>query len=201
MNNIYSIRLAREEDVDALLTIYAPYVEKTIISFEYEVPSREEFIERIRTFSTDYPYLVCEYNGRIVGYAYASKHRARTAYQWSAESTVYMHKDFHRKGIARVLYETLFDMLRLQGYFNVYAGISIPNDQSVGFHLALGFEEIGIFKNIGFKFGNWHGTHWSQLKLNEYTTTPGIPKKMHEVIGTREFTQMLTTANERVGRL
>jgi phosphinothricin acetyltransferase len=149
MGRSYSIRLAKEEDVDALLAIYAPYVEDTFISFEYEVPSRDEFLERIRIFSADYPYLVCEYAGRVIGYAYASKHRTRTAYQWSVESTVYLQKDFHRKGIARVLYEALFEMLRLQGYFNVYAGISLPNEQSVAFHLALGFEEIGVLKISG----------------------------------------------------
>lgn len=201
MKKKYVIRLATEADLDELLAIYSPYVESTIISFEYEVPSREEFLERIRTYSEDYPWLVCECDGKIAGYAYASKHRTRTAYQWSAESTVYIHKDFHRKGIARLLYETLFEILRVQGYFNVFAGISLPNDQSVGFHLALGFEVVGVFRNIGYKFGNWHGTHWSQLQLSKYLKDPPVPLKMEKILNGKELQRILTAANRRAGNL
>ncbi len=198
MNNNYSIRLITESDAQAVLDIYRPYVLHTIISFEYEPPTLEEYIQRIKTNTEDYPWLVCLYENKIIGYAYASRHRSRTAYQWSPESTVYLLPEVHRKGIARILYTTLFDLLKLQGYFNVYAGIGLPNEKSVGFHKALGFEEIGIFKKVGYKLGNWHDTHWFQLSLAEHTLTPPTPKKLAEVATNSAFRDILFKANEKV---
>ena len=145
----HSLRLITVSDTKAVLDIYTPYVLYTTISFEYDPPTEAEFLQRIKTITADYPWLVCLDGEKIIGYAYASRHRARTAYDWSAESTVYMHPDHQRKGLARILYETVFDILRLQGYFNVYAGITLPNEKSVGFHRALGFSAIGTYKNIG----------------------------------------------------
>lgn len=176
MDNKFSIRLITESDASEVLEIYKPYVLNTIISFEYEIPTLEEYLHRIRTNTAEYTWLVCLKDNKIIGYAYASKHRYRTAYQWSPESTVYLALEFHRKGIARILYETLFSMLRLQGYFNVYAGVGLPNEKSVGFHKSLGFEEIGIFKKVGYKHGNWHDTHWFQLHLTEHIYNPTVPK-------------------------
>ncbi len=187
-----------EDDAALALAIYAPYVLNTIISFEYEPPSLEEYRQRIQTVTAEYPWLVCESGGRIIGYAYAGKHRYRTAYQWSPESTVYMSPEFHRQGIARVLYETLFSVLRLQGYFNVYAGVGLPNEKSVGFHRALGFEEIGIFKNVGYKHGNWHDTQWFQLHLAEHILNPPSPKTIHEVKDGKRFALLMEKANERL---
>lgn len=198
MNNNYSIRLITESDAQAVLDIYKPYVLNTIISFEYEVPTLDEYLQRIKTNTEDYPWLVCLYENKIVGYAYASKHRARTAYQWSPESTVYLSPEVHRKGIARALYETLFALLRLQGHFNVYAGIGLPNDKSVGFHKAMGFEEIGVFKKVGYKLGNWHDTHWFQFSLAEHISNPPTPKKLNEVALTPEFQDVLKKANKSV---
>ena len=198
MDKKFSIRLITESDAGEVLEIYKPYVLNTIISFEYEVPALHEYVQRIRTNTAEYPWLVCLQNNKIIGYAYASKHRYRTAYQWSPESTVYLSPEFHRKGIARILYETLFSMLRLQGYFNVYAGVSLPNEKSVGFHRSLGFEDIGIFKKIGYKFGNWHDTHWFQLHLTEHIYDPPVPKKLNEVAASPAFQLILKNANERV---
>lgn len=200
MNNNYSIRLITENDAQAVLSIYEPYVLNTIISFEYEVPTLDEYLQRIKTNTEDYPWLVCLHENKIVGYAYASKHRYRTAYQWSPESTVYLSPEVHRKGIARILYETLFALLRLQGHFNVYAGVGLPNDKSVGFHRALGFEEIGIFKKVGYKLGNWHDTHWFQLALREHALNPSAPKKLNEITTTEAFRDILSKANEAVGK-
>lgn len=200
MNNNYSIRLITENDAQAVLSIYEPYVLNTIISFEYEVPTLDEYLQRIKTNTEDYPWLVCLHENKIVGYAYASKHRYRTAYQWSPESTVYLSPEVHRKGIARILYETLFALLRLQGHFNVYAGVGLPNEKSVGFHRALGFEEIGIFKKVGYKLGNWHDTHWFQLVLTEHTLNPSAPKKLNEITTTEAFRDILSKANEAVGK-
>lgn len=131
----------------------------------------------------------------IIGYAYGSRHRYRTAYLWSVESTVYVSDKYHRLGIARVLYETLFELLKLQGYVNVYAGVSMPNIKSEEFHLALGFSEIGIFKKIGFKFGAWHDTKWFQLHLIEHPANPEKLKTFSEVQNTPYFNTILETAN------
>ncbi len=198
MNNQFEIRLINESDVTATLEVYKPYVLNTIISFEYKVPALEEYLQRIKTNTSEFPWLVCLQNNIIIGYAYASKHRYRTAYQWSPESTVYMSSEFHRKGVARILYETLFSLLRLQGYFNVYAGVGLPNEKSVGFHKALGFEEIGVFKKVGFKLGNWHDTQWFQLHLSEHINNPPAPKTIHQVVESESFKMILANANERL---
>jgi L-amino acid N-acyltransferase YncA len=200
MKNNFSIRLIRDSDATAVLNIYKPYVLDTAISFEYDPPSELEFLQRIKTIASEYPWLVCLEGEKILGYAYASRHRARTAYDWSAESTVYMLADQQRKGFARILYETVFEILRLQGYFNVYAGITLPNEKSVGFHRALGFNEIGTYKNIGYKLGHWHDTYWMQLSLAEHIHDPSFPKKMNEISGTVVFESILKKANEKLNK-
>ncbi|MBC8047367.1 MAG: N-acetyltransferase [Fimbriimonadaceae bacterium] len=196
--NIFTIRLITESDVSEVLEIYKPYVLNTIISFEYDAPSVEEYLQRIKTITAEYPWLVCSQGNKIIGYAYAGKHRYRTAYQWSPESTVYLSPEVHRKGIARILYETLFSILRLQGYFNVYAGIGLPNEKSVRFHKALGFEEIGIFKKVGYKFGNWHDTQWFQFNLIKHIENPPVPKTIKEIENNSDFKTILILANEQM---
>ena len=198
MNNEFSIRLITAGDAEATLNIYRPYVENTIISFEYEVPSLEEWQSRIATNTAKYPWLVCEHEGNIVGYAYGSTHRYRTAYSWSPEATVYMDGRYHRLGVARILYKTLFDLLRLQGYVNVYAGVGLPNPESVGFHQALGFYDIGIFKKVGYKLGAWHDTRWFQLHLAEHPDNPPMPKGVAEVEDAADFLNILEAANEKI---
>lgn len=201
MTKDFKIRLINLDDAKATLEIYRPYVQNTIISFEYEVPTLQEWETRIKTNTAEYPWLVCEYKKQIIGYAYGSKHRYRTAYSWSPESTVYLSDKFHRLGIARVLYETLFDLLKLQGYVNVYAGISLPNVKSEDFHQALGFYEIGIFKKIGFKHGAWHDTRWFQLHLIEHPDNPMKPKTLSEVQNTSDFNAILEKANLKLTNL
>jgi L-amino acid N-acyltransferase YncA len=174
--NMLKLRLVEDKDIPAILGIYSYYVLNTIISFEYEAPKLDEFTERVNGIRKTHPFLVAEYDGKIVGYAYGSVHRQRTAYQWSAESTVYLDKAFHRKGIARKLYNVLFDLLRLQGFYSIYAGVGLPNEQSVGFHKALGFKEVGIFKKVGYKMGNWHDTQWFQMALQTLQIEPMPPR-------------------------
>jgi L-amino acid N-acyltransferase YncA len=198
MENRFEIRLIDESDASDVLEIYKPYVLNTIISFEYEVPTLSEFLQRIKTNTADYPWLVCLWDGKIIGYAYGSKHRYRTAYQWSPEATVYLSPGIHRKGIGRLLYETLFSLLRLQGHFNVYAGVGLPNEKSVDFHKASGFEEIGIFKKVGYKHGNWHDTQWFQLHLTKHIDNPPTPKKLKEVQEHEAFKAILARANEKI---
>jgi L-amino acid N-acyltransferase YncA len=173
-----SIRLADPAaDADALRAIYAPYVTETVISFEYAIPSVETMRERIAKTLEFHPWLVYEQEGAVIGYAYAGKHRERAAYQWSTDVSVYVSPQHHRKGIGRALYTELFALLRRQGFCNAFAGITLPNDASVGVHRAMGFEMIGMYQQVGYKFGRWHDTGWMQLRLQpaDHAPTPLIP--------------------------
>lgn len=150
------IRLARPEDAAALVGIYEPYVKETSITFEYDVPSVEEFTARIQAISEGFPYMVCEINGEIAGYAYAASFRERKAFQWDAELSVYVSPRFHRRGIAKVLYECVFQFLREMGYLTLYALVTIPNRDSIPFHERLGFYQIAKYPRTGYKLGKWH---------------------------------------------
>jgi len=188
----YTIRFIRPEDAASVLEVYKPYVLDTYITFEYKVPTLEEWQHKIEKIILKYPWLVCEVDGEIAGYAYGSMHRDRTAYQWSPESTVYLSEKYHRRGIARALYEKLFAIMKLQGYINVFAGIGLPNTKSEEFHRAIGFKEIGIFRNIGYKLGSWHDTKWFQLQLSEHILNPPPPKTIAEVKNSEEFNRILS---------
>jgi L-amino acid N-acyltransferase YncA len=194
----FTVRLITPTDCEAALEVYRPYVEKTAYTFEYVVPTIEQFTEKIKKITAQYPWLVCEYKGRIIGYAYGSTHRDRTAYQWSPESTVYIAEDFHRLGIARILYEALFDMLKLQGFYNVYAGVLVTNESSCRFHESMGFYEVGLFKRVGYKLGKWHDNMWYQLHLSEHISEPPTPKVVGEVMNTQAFKEIIEKANEKI---
>lgn len=198
MNDKYTIRLATPADAAGMLDIYKYYVENTAYTFEYEIPSVEEFQSRIIAVIRAFPWLVCEINNRIVGYAYAHKHRDRTAYQWSPESTIYVDRHYHGKGLARILYEALFDILKLQGFFNVYAGVLSTNENSCAFHKALGFEEIGLFRNIGYKHGQWHSNMWFQLYLADHHAEPSVPAAFNEMKDSPVITAILKAANQKL---
>lgn len=197
----YSIRLITEDDALDVLNIYKPYVQNTIISFEYEAPEIEEYAQRIKLTTADFPWLVCLQNNQVIGYAYAGKYGQRKAYQWSVESSIYLCPEAQGKGIAKVLYETLFYLLRLQGYFNVYAAISVPNEASLNFHRALGFKMIGAFEKAGYKMGNWHDVHWLQLQLAEHIHNPPAPKKIAEIGTTIQFQDIMQAANKRLSKV
>ena len=141
-----SIRPARAVDAAAVATIYAPYVRDTVISFEE--------------------------GGQVIGYAYAGPHRARPAYRWSVDVTVYVAKHAHRGGVGRALYRDLLARLADQGFHSAFAGIALPNDKSVGLHEAMGFEHLGTYREVGFKFGGWHDVGWWRLCLND-----GLPTR------------------------
>ncbi len=195
---MFKIRLINTSDAAAALKVYAPYVLNTAISFEYDVPSVDEFKKKIEKICAQYPWLVCEHNGRIIGYAYGSTHRDRTGYQWSPESTVYLDEQYHRKGIARVLYEALFKLLKMQGYYSVYAGILSSNIKSVEFHRALGFEDIGLFKNIGYKLGEWHSNMWMQHFLQGHNKEPKTPVPFRALTSDDSVSTVLERANEKL---
>lgn len=156
-----NIRLANERDAAQILAIYEPIVRETAISFETDAPTLDEMRQRISDTLNELPWIVCEHQGTILGYAYASRHRARAAYQWSADVSVYVHPQARRQGIARALYASLFQILRLQGFYNLYAGIALPNAGSVGLHESVGFKPVGVYKSVGYKLGSWHDVgHW-----------------------------------------
>ena len=169
----YQVRSATPVDSDALLAIYAPWVRDSVVSFELEVPSREEFRQRVSTILDRYPWLLCEEGNEVVGYAYAAPHRDRPAYRWSVEVSVYVDSAHHRHGVARLLYEALFDELRERGFYNAYAGMTLPNEASRGFHLSCGFEPIGVYRKVGYKMGSWRDVEWFGLALQEHRSIEG----------------------------
>ena len=171
------IRQANPTDAVAILAIYAPYIRNTSITFETGVPAVADFANRIRSYLENWPWLVYEKDGQVLGYAYASRYRERVAYQWSVESSVYVHDDHHRSGIARDLYTALFSILKAQGFRTVYAVINLPNDQSVAFHDIMGFKYFATYEKVGYKLGNWKDVGWWQLQLNEYAEEPAAPVK------------------------
>lgn len=160
------VRVAQAADAKAIAEIYAPFVHDTVISFEYLAPGEAEMAGRIaKVQAAGLPWLVVEQAGEVLGYAYASPHRDRAAYQWSVEAGIYIGPQAHRRGVGRALYEMLFASLTLQGYHRVYGGITLPNAASIGLHEACGFKHIGTFAEVGFKFDQWHSVGWWALDL------------------------------------
>lgn len=188
------IRLTNPEDAAGILAIYAPYIQNTSFTFETEVPSVEEFSQRIKTYLTNWPWLVCEINGKIAGYAYSTKYRERTAYQWCVESSIYIHDDFQKAGVGKSLYAALFEILKKQGFNNVYAVINLPNEKSVAFHEKLGFHYFATYEKVGYKLGKWKNVGWWQLNINEYVDEPAAPVKFADL--SQEFlTAILSKAS------
>ena len=140
------LRPATVDDAAEMLAIYAPYVIQTTVSSEYDAPTLEEFTRRIRTFTEKLPWLVCIIDGEVAGYGYASPHRTRAAYQWSVETSIYVAQDWHRHGIAGAIYAALFEVLAMQGYYNIYVGITSPNERSMKFHKSMGFVISGAYQ-------------------------------------------------------
>ncbi len=170
-----TIRTARPSDAAALLAIYAPYVEKTAITFEYEVPSLAEFEERIRHTLETYPYLVAELNGKPVGYAYASPFHTRPAYDWNVETSIYVDGNHKHRGIGRALYDALEKALASMGIITLYACITYPanpdpyvDTNSVDFHAYLGYELVGNFHQSGYKFGRWYDVVWMEKGIGKH---------------------------------
>jgi phosphinothricin acetyltransferase len=189
-----TIRWATEEDAGPFLDIYAPIVRDTPISFEVEPPTPEEMRRRIADTLVSLPWLVCERDGQLLGYAYASRHRARAAYQWCVDVSAYVAAGARRAGVARALYRALFGVLALQGYYNAYAGIALPNPASVGLHEALGFRPVGVYEAVGHKLGAWHDVGWWQLTLQPRGSDPESPRRLNEVWKTPACTAILHEA-------
>ena len=169
------IREATIEDAAAIRAIYAPYVENTVITLEYQVPSVEEFQRRISRTKERYPYFVAEENGRVVGYAYAGPFVGRAAYDWTAELSIYVAVHLKKHGLGKKLYGVLLDALKKMGILDVYACIGLPEKadeyldcNSAEFHTHMGFTPVGLFKQCGYKFGRWYDMIWMGLNLGEH---------------------------------
>lgn len=191
-----TIRLALETDAERVSAIYAPFVAGTAISFELDPPDEREMRRRVRATLDRWPWLVCERDGTVQGYAYASEHRERAAYQWCSDVSVYIDAAAQRTGLGRALYTSLLRILALQGFHNAYAGITLPNAASVGLHETLGFEPVGVYRAVGFKLGAWHDVGWWQLRLMPSGPHPAPPDPLPAVAGLPEFAQALR-AGER----
>lgn len=166
------IRMANAGDVQALLAIYAPYVTETAITFEYEVPGEPEFAKRIAQVQEKYPYLIYKAQGQTVGYAYAAPYRARAAYQWDVEVSVYLSPAAQGTGAAAALYRALFALLAAQGVYNIYACITYPNPRSERFHERQGFQRTGVFTGAGYKHSAWRDVIWFEKALRPREGAP-----------------------------
>ena len=175
------IRVATKEDAAGMLDIYAPFILSSGITQETDVPSVEDFQQRIISNLQERPWLVCEINNEIAGYAYAGKHRDRKGYQWCTEPSVYISEKYYGFGIANALYTALFDILKIQGYVNAYAVITLPNERSIAFHKKFGFEYLTTYKKIGYKLGQWHDVGWMQYEVNPHKENPGDPIKFENI--------------------
>lgn len=161
------IRLATPDDATTIAAIYAPFVTESATSFEIEPPDGSEMAARIAATLPRFPWLVADEGSVVVGYAYAGMHRKRAAYSWSVEVSAYVDAAARRRGVATRLYKTLLELLREQGFRIAYAGITLPNPASVGFHEAMGFTPLGVYRNVGWKFDQWHDVGWWELPLGD----------------------------------
>ena len=188
------IRIATTADVPEMLAIYTPYVENTTVSFEYVPPTLEEFTNRFTTYTRQFPWLVWEEGGRLLGYAYASAPFSRAAYGWCAEPTVYLRPEARGRGIAKALYDALEEILRRQGYCVLYALVCDENENSLRFHEKQGYRPAAHFPRCGFKFGRWIGLYWMEKRLDSVESPSARPIPWCEVMQNAEiFPDILDT--------
>ncbi|HEY3746134.1 MAG TPA: GNAT family N-acetyltransferase, partial [Gemmatimonadaceae bacterium] len=159
------IRVAYIDDAQRIAEIYAPAVTERVTSFELVAPSAVEMASRLTRVLAQYPWLVCELDGQVIGYAYASTHNERAAYRWSVDVAVYVGGEVQRRGVGTALYASLFEVLALQNIRNVYAGITLPNAASEGMHSRAGFALVGTYHRVGYKFGAWHDVAWFERAI------------------------------------
>ena len=183
-----TIRIASPSDAPELLAIYAPYITKTAISFEYDVPSVEEFADRIRTTLEKYPYLAAESDGHIVGYCYVSILHGRQAYDWSVETSIYVDQNCKRMGIGKKLHDALEQALSAMGILNLYACIAFPigedpylTEDSVHFHEHLSYTHTAHFHKCGYKFNRWYDIVWMEKTIGKHLECQPAVKKFSEI--------------------
>lgn len=176
-----SIRIAQIKDLAQMLSIYGPYVENTAYSFEYTVPTIEEFTARFESYTKQFPWLVWEENGVVLGYAYGSAPFERAAFSWCAEASIYLSPKAHRRGIGTKLYKALEELLKQQGYRKLYALVTSENRDSVAFHEALGYRQMATFPDCGYKFDRLHSLIWLEKDLNSVENTKASPVAFPEL--------------------
>ncbi len=168
MKNKTLIRTVNKNDASEILKIYAPVIENSYTTFETKVPDILEMEKRIENISVKYPWLVGEYDGEFAGYAYASEHRTRSAYRWSVDVSVYISEDHRSCGFGKNLYIKLFKILKDLGYFNIYAGIALPNEGSIALHESFGFKKVAHYNRVGFKQNKWRDVGWWEYFINNH---------------------------------
>lgn len=181
------IRMAKIEDAEDILKIYAEYVINTPVTFEYEVPTVEEFSKRIADIIERYPYLVATNDEEIIGYAYASAFKNRAAYDWAVETSVYVKRETHGYGVGNKLYKALEVILKKQNIVNLNACISFPNPDSVAFHEKLGYRTVAHFTKCGYKLGVWYDMIWMEKMLGEHMKEPKPVININELLEKENF--------------
>ena len=182
-----SIRFARQEDLPAMLAIYGPYVENTTYSFEYRTPTLEEFTARFLSYTAQFPWLVWEENGQLLGYAYGSAPFERAAYSWCAEVSVYVRPEAHRRGIGKLLYRVLEELLFLQGYQVIYSLITTENPASIAFHRAMGYKTVAEMPGCGIKFGRRLGIVYMEKRSNSVEIPTHFPVPAEKIVKNDEI--------------
>lgn len=195
---MHTLRIAADEDAEGIAAIYAPIVRDTAISFELDPPDAAEMRRRIRATLASHPWLVCAENGAVRGYAYASRHRERAAYRWSADVTVYVHEQARGRGVGGALYAALVPMLVRQGFRRAYAGITLPNEASVALHEAAGFTPLAVYARVGWKLGAWHDVGWWERRLAPETPLPGEPEPFAALRDDADVARALSEASRRL---
>ena len=188
------IRFATPADASAVLEIYGPFCENSPISFEIERPAVMEIERRIRTTIERFPWLICEDENEVLGYAYAGPHLERAAYRWSVNVAIYISGKCRGQGFGTALYTVLFELLRIQGYFKAYAGITLPNPASIRLHQKLGFEPVGVYRKVGFKTGAWHDVSWWGLNLQPTDRPPEETVLIEDAIQRADFRAAINLA-------
>lgn len=180
MNQV-EIRMATLEDAKSIYEIYEPYIMNTVITFEYDKVPLPVFEKRIEKVMEKLPWLVCTIDDVVAGYAYCSPHMERAAFGWDCECSVYIHKDYHKKGIGTALYEALFHIVKEQGYYNMYSLICVPHESSVALHKKFGFTEVGTYYNTAFKMGQWRHLLVMEKRLQENSDEPKSTIAIHNL--------------------
>jgi L-amino acid N-acyltransferase YncA len=188
------IRFATPADASAVLEIYGPFCEDSPVSFETKKPGVTEIEGRIREIIERFPWLICENNNAVLGYAYAGPHRERAAYRWSVDVAIYISANCRGHGIGTALYTALFDLLRIQGFFKAYAGITLPNSPSLRLHQRFGFEPVGVYKQVGYKVGAWHDVSWLALNLQPAGRPPEETLLIQDAIQRADFGAAIRSA-------
>ncbi|MGB8455364.1 MAG: N-acetyltransferase family protein [Anaerocolumna sp.] len=173
-----TIRMAALEDAEAIYKIYEPYILNTVITFEYDKVPVQMFRERMKQVMEKFPWLVCSIDGVIAGYAYCSPHLERAAFGWDCECSVYLDEKYHRRGIGTALYDALFNIVKKQGFYNIYSLICIPHESSVALHKKYGFTEVGTYYNTAYKLGHWRHLLVMEKKID---ITTGEPKPIRAI--------------------